>query len=457
MTDKAVKIKVYSNYKDVSVIENAVRQLEYRNIKAAATYPKSFEIRNNDIVILQIKDIQSTLLKKISDRKNELKNKIIFLLRENDATLVSHIAKLGFNDIFTIPFEIYRFNNFLLEVITNKTYITDEPDPDDLDKEIIFKNIIGNSPKFGRIIELAKRVSENRTISVVILGETGTGKGMLAQAIHGYSNPGNLPYVDIVCSSIPENLLESELFGYEKGAFTNALNKKLGLFELAEKGTLLLDEIGDLTLNLQVKLLRVIEKKVIRRLGGVVDLPIDIRIISATNKNLEELVEQNLFRRDLYHRLNVVSLELPPLRDRGDDALLIAEYYMKKFSMQFNKQVVRMDSEVEQFIKGYPWPGNVRELKNAIERAVLLSEKKFLHIKDFSNIVKSIPVNSPEFKDSITQLPQFIRLDLIYEQTNLKNLEKIYAKEVLKKLGNNKSKTAKLLGISRPKLDLLLK
>lgn len=457
MTDKPVKIKVYSNYKDVSVVENAVRHLEYRNIKATTSYPKSFEIRNNDIVILQIKDIESTLLKKISDRKDELKNKIFFLIRENDATLVSHIAKLGFNDIFTIPFEIFRFNNYLFEVITNKTYITDDPEPEELDRESIFGNIIGSSEHFSRIVELAKRVSENRGISVVVLGETGTGKGMLANAIHNYSNPGNLPFVDIVCSSIPENLLESELFGYEKGAFTNAMNRKLGLFELAEKGTLFLDEIGDLTLNLQVKLLRVIEKKIIRRLGGVTDLPIDIRIISATNRNLIELVEKNLFRRDLYHRLNVVSLELPPLRERGDDALLIADHYIKKYNSQFNKQVVRLDSEVVEFIKGYPWPGNVRELKNAIERAVLLSDKKYLNIKDFSNIVKSIPVNSPEFKDNLTRLPQFIRLDLIYEQTNLKNLEKIYAKEVLKKLSNNKSKTAKLLGISRPKLDLLVK
>ncbi|QQS38187.1 MAG: sigma-54-dependent Fis family transcriptional regulator [Ignavibacteriales bacterium] len=457
MAERPVKIKVFSNYKDVTVIDNAIRQLAFRNIQANALYPKSFDIKSNDIVILQIKEIESQLLKKIIEKKSELKNKFIFLIRENDATLVSYIAKLGFNDIFTIPFEIYRFNNHLFELISNKTYITDEKEPTIEEKENVFKNIIGNSEQFSRIVELAKRVSENRSISVVILGETGTGKGMLASAIHNYTNPGNLPFVDIVCSSIPENLLESELFGYEKGAFTNALSRKLGLFELAEKGTLFLDEIGDLTLNLQVKLLRVIEKKVIRRLGGVTDLPIDIRIISATNKNLLELVEQNIFRRDLYHRLNVVSLELPPLRERNDDALLIADFYVKAYSKQFNKQVVSIDSDVLQFIKNYTWPGNIRELKNAIERAVLLSDKKSLNIKDFSNIVKNIPVESPEFKDTLIRLPQFIRLDLLFEQTNLKNLEKIYAREVLKKLGNNKSKTAKLLGISRPKLDLLLK
>lgn len=457
MVEKPIKIKVFSNYKDVSVIENSVRQLSFKNIYAITSYPKFFELKNNDIAIVQVNNIESNILRKISDRKSELKNKIIFLIRENDATLVSSIAKMGFNDIFTIPFEIYRFNNYLYEIISNRTYITDEPGQSELDKENVFKNIIGGSEQFSRIVELAKRVSENRSISVLVLGETGTGKGMLANAIHNYTNPGNLPFVDIVCSSIPENLLESELFGYEKGAFTNALSRKLGLFELAEGGTLFLDEIGDLTPNLQVKLLRVIEKKVIRRLGGIVDLPIDIRIISATNKNLTEMVEQNLFRRDLYHRLNVVALELPPLRERSDDAILIAEYYIKKFSQQFNKQVSKLESEVVQFIRNYPWPGNVRELKNAIERAVLLSDRKFLNIKDFANIVNNIPVTSPEFRETIDKLPQFIRMDLIYEQTNLKNLEKLYAKEVLKKLGNNKSKTAKLLGISRPKLDLLLK
>lgn len=456
MSVNSVKIKVYSDIGDFSTISASLKNLDIKDIKVEASYPKVMDIKKDEIVILQIKNIESRYLNKILEKKSEWKNKFIFIMKENDAILVSSIAKLGFNDVFVFPYELYKFTSFLQELILNKGFLT-KPDENlnRLDSDG-FKEIIGSSPDFQRIIELAKRVSENPNISVLILGETGTGKGLLARAIHNHNNIVNTPFVDIVCSAIPENLLESELFGYEKGAFTNALSRKLGLFELAEQGTLFLDEIGDLSLNLQVKLLRVIENKVIRRLGGVNDIPIDTRIISATNKDLQKMIEQNLFRRDLYHRLNVVSLELPPLRERGDDILLLASYFILEFCKQFNLANKKIDDDVAEFFKAYPWPGNVREMRNALERAVLLGEKSTLTLRDFSNILTNINSNSAEFRDNIQLMPNFVRLDVNFEKIDLKTLEKMYSREVLKKMKGNKSRTAKVLGISRPKLDTLL-
>ena len=265
------------------------------------------------------------------------------------------------------------------------------------------------------------------------------------------------PFIDIICTAIPENLLESELFGYEAGAFTSARTRKIGLFELADRGTLFLDEIGDLSNNIQTKLLRAIEKKVMKRLGGVLDIPINARIISATNRDLEQMVERNLFRRDLFHRLNVVSIEIPPLRDREEDVVLLANNFIQEFNKQFNKSVKKLDKDIQHLLMGYTWPGNVRELRNTIERAVLLCENKKLSLKDFAGLINNSSVVAKEINDTQSVPSNVIRLDINYGVTNLRKLDKQYASEVLLKLGGNKTQTAKLLGISRPKLDTLLK
>jgi two-component system response regulator AtoC len=251
--------------------------------------------------------------------------------------------------------------------------------------------------------------------------------------------------------------MESELFGYEPGAFTNAKTRKYGLFELAENGTLFLDEMGDLGFNIQSKLLRTIEKKLVRRLGGVVDIPINARIISATNKNLETMIEAGQFRRDLYHRLNVVSLTIPPLRERGDDVIHLANKFIREFNQQFNKNIKRMEKQLKEFLVQYPWPGNIRELRNSIERAVLLGEDNTLRLSQFSNLMQNIDVIAEEKKQEKVNLPNFVSFEVNYTKTELRELEKIYAKNILDKTKGNKSKTANLLGISRPKLDLLLK
>ncbi len=322
--------------------------------------------------------------------------------------------------------------------------------------KLITEQIIGESNEIKKIISLTKKIAENTLSNILIRGETGTGKGLLARSIHDDSKNSAGPFVEIVCSSLPDSLLESELFGYEEGAFTNAQNKKQGLFELAENGTVFLDEIGDLSVNVQRKLLRVIEKKVIRHLGGVTDTPVHARIIASTNMKLEEMVEKKQFRQDLYHRLNVVSIELPPLRTRGDDILILTRYFIEEFADQFDKEILEISGEVQDYLSAYDWPGNVRELRNAVERAVLLTNNKVLQMQDFIGLIDK--KNFSYFSDSeINDINNFIYLQVDHTKIRLFDLDKIYANELYKKLLKNKSKTAAFLGISRPKLDVLLK
>ena len=459
MLDEArINIKVFSDSSDVVSITSALKQLTLKGIPINYSFPENFVPEDNDILVLQIESIESPILKDLLTIRNQISNKILIIIRNSDALFVTSLLKFKLYNVFVFPYEILKFTSLLAEIISNKAYITET------NKIGTFgvtqqgvKSIIGESENLIRILNLAKKVSEKSVANVLVLGETGTGKGLFARAIHNNGRTSAFPFIDIVCTAIPEDLLESELFGYEAGAFTNARTRKVGLFELADKGTLFLDEIGDLSLSIQSKLLRAIEKKVIKRLGGVIDIPINARIISATNKDLETMVERNLFRRDLYHRLNVVSIELPRLSERDDDIILLANHFIKEFNDQFGKSVKKLDKDLQHFLKGYPWPGNVRELRNAIERAVLLSENGKLKLSDFSNLAKSVQIDF-QHTETYAKVPNnVIRLDVNYGTTVLRNLEKHYAREVLEKLDGNKTQCARLLGISRPKLDTLLK
>ncbi|HSW54990.1 MAG TPA: sigma-54 dependent transcriptional regulator [Ignavibacteriaceae bacterium] len=458
MSDGNINIKVYSDSTDFIPVTSALKQLEIKGFPLNITFPNEFEITSNDIVILKIDTLDSEHYKTALKNKQEITNRFIIVIRNTDALLVTTLLKQGFLDIFVFPYEVLKFTSFLSEIISNKTYITEANRIGmfGMNRQGI-KSILGESEKLMRAVDLATKVSEKSNSNVLILGETGTGKGLFARAIHNNGPANQFPFIDIICTAIPENLLESELFGYEAGAFTSARTRKVGLFELADRGTLFLDEIGDLSNNLQTKLLRAIEKKVIKRLGGVVDIPINARIISATNRELENMVERNLFRRDLFHRLNVVSIEIPPLRDRENDVVLLANHFIEEFNKQFNKSVKKLDKDIQHLLMGYSWPGNVRELRNIIERAVLLSEDKKLQMKDFLSLINNSPVLAQENLNSQQTPSNVIRLDINYGVTNLRKLDKQYARQVLLKLGGNKTQTAKLLGISRPKLDILLK
>ena len=451
-------IKVFSDSTDLVSVSSALKQLELKGFPLSVTFPSDIEVENNEIVIIKIESLDSPLYKNLLRIKKGRSNKFIIVINNSDALLVTSLLKQGFFDIFVFPYEVLKFTSFLAEIISNKSYITESSPLGTFGvNRHGIKSILGNSEKLHRAVELASKVSEKSSSNVLILGETGTGKGLFARAIHNNGPANQFPFIDIVCTAIPETLLESELFGYEAGAFTDARTRKVGLFELAERGTLFLDEIGDLSFNIQTKLLRAVEKKVIKRLGGVVDIPVNARIISATNRDLEFMVERNLFRRDLFHRLNVVSIEIPPLRERGEDIVLLANHFIDEFNLQFDKSVKKLDKDLQHLLMGHSWPGNVRELRNAIERAVLLSDDRKLQIKDFTTLI-DIARSAPQEESKLDNIPfNIVRLDVNYGITSLRNVDKEYARKVLAKMGGNKTQTAKLLGISRPKLDILLK
>ncbi|HET9532198.1 MAG TPA: sigma-54 dependent transcriptional regulator, partial [Blastocatellia bacterium] len=241
-------------------------------------------------------------------------------------------------------------------------------------REFDFDQIIGRSQARDEMIALARKVAESEVSTVLLQGESGTGKDLLAKAIHYGSRRARAPFIPINCAAIPATLMESEFFGYEKGAFTDAKARKQGLLEQAEGGTVFLDEIGEMELNLQAKLLRVLEEGAFRRVGGLKDVPLDVRIIAASNRNLKADSEEERFRLDLYYRLSIIQIEVPPLRERGDDVLILADHFINRFKEQMRKRIRGIAPEVAEILRRYNWPGNVRELRNLIERVMILED-----------------------------------------------------------------------------------
>jgi DNA-binding NtrC family response regulator len=304
--------------------------------------------------------------------------------------------------------------------------------------------IIGVSQKMKDLLELAEKLAPGSETTVLIEGETGTGKELLAEYIHFLSPRSSFPFIPINCGAIPKDLFESELFGYEKGAFTGALEKgKMGKVEAAEKGTLFLDEVGELPPTAQVKVLRVLDEKEYFKVGGVEKKKADVRIIAATNRDLESEVKKGNFRDDLYFRLNVVTLHIPPLRDRKEDILPLFRFFLNRFNEQFKKGFIQISKEAEEKILSYPWTGNIRELRNAVERIVLLEKGDTILGKHFSFLSKATepPEEAVQFKPHLPS--QGIVLD---------EVEKHYILEALKIKKGNKLQAAKMLGISRSAL-----
>jgi DNA-binding NtrC family response regulator len=312
-----------------------------------------------------------------------------------------------------------------------------------------FDQIVGRSPRLLETFRLTRKVIASEYMTALVLGETGTGKELLVKAIHYNSSNREHPFVEINCSALPETLLESELFGFEKGAFTDARDRKMGLFELAGKGTIFLDEIGDISPLVQSKLLKVIEEKMLRRLGGVENIPVQSRIIAATSKNLEELVQKGQFRQDLYFRLHILPLHLPPLREREDDIPLLCEHFLRHFNAVHRKTISGFTPEATALLLKHRWQGNIRELKHAIERAVVLCDESVLGAAHFE-LQAHARTAQPKKADSRT-----FSADL--ESTTLSEVERRFALEVLKSVNGNKSQASALLGISRPRLDRILK
>ena len=343
--------------------------------------------------------------------------------------------KLGAFDYLSKPVNIDRIKTTIKNAIRTQTLIKDAVLRKKTTGKIDFDRIIGDSLQVKDVLDLVKKVAPH-DITVMLRGASGTGKELIARAIHNSSNRADKPFVAIDCAILPDTLVESEIFGHEKGAFTGATEKKLGKFELAQGGTVFLDEIGNLTPQIQVKLLRTLQEREIERLGGKKPIRVDFRLIAATNMNLEKDISAGRFREDLYYRLNVFSIHLPPLRDRDGDVTLLTEYFLKQSNRIFKKEVKKISPDVENLLAAYSWPGNVRELRNVIESAVLLANDTILP--------QHMPLKIQEVLKQSVELPTTLKK--VGKQAKFK-AEKELITKVLKEVNWNKSKASKMLKV----------
>ncbi len=368
---------------------------------------------------------------------------LIFMTAYGTIETAVQAMKLGAFEYINKPFTFDEIE-IILENIKKKIQLENELQVlrRQQKEKVTFKHIIGKSPAIRQTINLARKIASSEASTILLLGESGTGKDLFARVIHNESSRGNMPFVTINCASLPENLLESELFGHEKGAFTDAKKQKKGLFEVADGGTVYLDEIGEMNPALQAKLLGIIENKSTRRLGGTKDFDIDVRIIAATNKNLEQALKDKTFREDLYYRLKVFQLTLPPLRERKEDIPILIQNFIDFFNVKFKKNIKGISPEAEELMKNYDWPGNVREMRNVIERAVILETSDTIQID-------TIPVEITGGRSSqYSEVGEF-QFVIPEKGISLFELEKDIIKQALERTKYNQTQAARLLGISR--------
>jgi DNA-binding NtrC family response regulator len=343
----------------------------------------------------------------------------------------------GAYDFITKPLNIDKLSLIVNRALENSSLKRQNRDLlNQLKKKYSFENIIGKSASMKKVFETIEQVAPSRA-NVLIYGESGTGKEMIADAIHHNSPRRNKPYIKVHCAALPETLLESELLGHEKGAFTGAISRKRGRFELANTGTIFLDEIGEISLQTQVKLLRVIQEREFERVGGEQPVKVDVRIISATNKDLKEEIERGSFREDLYYRLDVVSIFVPPLRERTDDIPLMVHKFIEELAQENNREIEGITNGTLQALMSYKWPGNVRELRNVIESIVVLTKESVITEQDLPSYVRA--------KDEKSSLKIPAGIDLA-------EAEKRYILFTLENAGGNKTKASELLNIGRKTL-----
>lgn len=377
---------------------------------------------------------------------------IVFMTAYGTIDMAVEAMKCGASEYVSKPFNFEEINviidNFKKKKsLDNELQIFRRQQKEDF----TFQNIIHASPKIDEIITVSRKLAQTDATSILILGESGTGKDVFARSIHNESKRKAKPFVTIVCSSLPDTLLESELYGHEKGAYTGATGMKKGLFEIAEGGTVFLDEIGEINQEVQVKLLNVLENRVVRRIGGTRDIPIDVRIIAATNRDLNEAVDKGTFRQDLYYRLKVFQFSLPALRERPEDVPVLLEYFLMFFNQQFSKKIQGIDSEARELLMNYSWPGNVRELRNVAERAVILESGDFLQKECLPIEIRQNGVAN-EYDKTAVLSDYSVVVDLSNGPISLDEMEKEVIEKALLLTDNNQTKASELLGISRDTL-----
>lgn len=351
--------------------------------------------------------------------------------------------KMGAYDYLTKPFKIDEVRLNIQNALRSRNLeVENRSLKKELVKEYSFQNMVGNSPVMHAVYDMVKRVSQTPT-NVLITGESGTGKEVVAKAIH-YNGPlKDRPFITVNCGAIPENLMESEMFGHKKGSFTGAIADKAGLFEVADGGTLFLDEVGELPLTIQVKLLRAIQERVIRRVGATEDMKVEVRIIAATNRNLEEMVQKGGFRQDLYYRLNVINIKTPGLRERREDIPLLANHFLKKYNERMNKNIGGISVEAMEILKKYDYPGNVRELENMIERTVALEGGATILPESLPPMVNTSSGRKMASSNEIEIGDDGVDLDKVMGQ-----IEKELLIKAIHSAGGVKKRAAKLLHIS---------
>ncbi|MBO9666372.1 MAG: sigma-54-dependent Fis family transcriptional regulator, partial [Bdellovibrio sp.] len=351
--------------------------------------------------------------------------------------------KMGAYDYLTKPFKIDEVRMNIQNALRSRNLeVENRSLKKELVKEYSFQNMVGNSPAMHSIFDMVKRVSQTPT-NVLITGESGTGKEVVAKAIH-YNGPlKDRPFVTVNCGAIPENLMESEMFGHKKGSFTGAVADKAGLFEVADGGTLFLDEVGELPMSIQVKLLRAIQERIIRRVGATEDVKVEVRIIAATNRNLEEMVQKGTFRQDLFYRLNVINIKTPGLRERRDDIPLLANHFLKKYNERLNKNIGAISTEAMEILKKYDYPGNVRELENMIERTVALEGGATILPESLPPMVNTSSGRKMASSNEIEMGDDGVDLDKVMGQ-----IEKELLVKAIHSAGGVKKRAAKLLHIS---------
>jgi DNA-binding NtrC family response regulator len=408
-----------------------------------------------DLTVMDIKMPGMTGLEALSSFK-EIDNKMPIIIMTAFGTTETAIEamRLGAYDYVIKPFDIPSIKRIIEKALEARRLMKVEVTYDP--KETKGDKIIGTSSKMQQIYKLIGQVAAS-DVTVLLRGESGTGKELIARAIYHYSKRKDKPFLVINSAAIPDTLLESELFGYEKGAFTDAHEKRIGKLEQCYGGTIFLDEIGDMSLATQAKILRILENKSFERLGGNKTINTDVRLITATNKNLELLIKENKFREDLYYRLNVIAITIPPLRERKDDIPKLAEYFLAKYTKESGKDMGKISPEaLEQFQK-YEWPGNVRELENVIKKAVVLGHSKYIlpeHILFAEDAAYGESGAIPKLHNIIERIIKYKEKSgshHLYEEV-IREVEKSLIIETLKHTKGNQTQAAKLLGISRPTL-----
>jgi two-component system response regulator PilR (NtrC family) len=440
------KILVADDEQSMREFLDIMLKKEGYKVSLASNGEEVVKLIDNDLFDLVLLDIRMPKLDGLSALKRikaiAPETIVIMITAYASADTAIKAMKEGAYDYITKPFKVEEIKLIIKNALEKKNLQKENI----LLKQVVrdryhFGNIIGQSPKMMVLYDLLEKVSPTKT-NILIAGESGTGKELVAKAIHYNSPRKEKPFVTLNCGAIPESLIESELFGHMKGAFTDAIATRKGLFEVADEGTIFLDEISELPLLMQVKLLRVLQDKEFKRVGGTEDIRVDVRIISATNKDLEEAVKEKRFREDLFYRLNVIQIKLPPLRDRKEDVQILASHFLKKYTEELNKNILKISPEALQILLDYGYPGNVRELQNIIERAVALESHQELTAHNLSSYLNEQPL--------MRKGP--IDIDIPNEGVDLEkmveDLERTLLLKALDKTKGIKKKAAELLHIN---------